>query len=689
VSINYIEDNNGIDKLSSWLQGRKFFTWDLETQPAPGWENDKSAGLDPFKGLITLILVGSQSDTFIIDNRVKLDLTPVIKAVENPEVVKIGLNLKFDCKFWMHHFKSIPWRLCDVMQAEQVIRAGLWAASEKATVGQIRKRTGMASLVKFYFGQEIDKDKELRTSFWKTPVGQFSERQIAYLDGDIKWPERIARQQREVIKARKMEEVIRLEYDLVPVLAAMELEGMPLDTDLWLDLYQHSVSEVTEFQNKLDKFLGLKSMSQEDLFGESKTIRRINYDSPKQLAKELTKRGYQGFIDEKGQPTTSSQEILLAKLNNILPAELADLLIGLRKADQRKSSYGLNFIGAIHPVTKKIHPDFTQNCLVTGRISSSPGVQTIPTIEVVPGISVKRPYRAAFRAGEGMMLSIEDASQIEARISTDMTRDPIAVKTFQKGLDIYKTDGELMYNTTIDKNTPEGKAIRNNAKVSWLGLSYGQGKPKFHRYVQLFFKKLVPRADTDFLFDKWFEIHPVLREVMDEWSKLADPEESERYFYDDLATEIIVPAHSWDSVYDAMLRKSKNDKRKAELRAKRLFANRSQVRYSEAYAGRKRFFRSDFLAFWNAARNAPVQGGAATIQKESLIRIQHWIWENKYDAGIPNAVHDEILVRGKESQIEEIAYHHRRLMVEVGQKYLQVVPMRVEGVTSPFWIKPD
>src|SRR5690606_21166021 len=136
------------------------------------------------------------------------------------------------------------------------------------------------------------------------------------------------------------------------------------------------------------------------------------------------------YTAKDGAPLTDSKKFFIDSLMGDLPADLAKTLIDRRKADQRRKSYGLNFIEAIHPVTGKVHPDFTQNCLVTGRVSCSPGLQTIPR---------NAEYRQGFVAGDGYLLSIVDASQIEARIIADCTEDPVAIEVFNSGSkpDIY------------------------------------------------------------------------------------------------------------------------------------------------------------------------------------------------------------------------------------------------------------
>lgn len=671
-----ITTQEGINDLANWLETQKLVSFDLETAAAEGWETDPRAALDPYKGRIVLILVGNEERQYIIDNRANLDLTPVQKLVES-EIPKVGVNLRFDAKFVQHHFGWRPRRLVDNMIIEQNLRAGLFSADDKVSAGEIRRLTGMAALARRYLGKEINKDKELRTSFGDISVGELSQEHLDYLAGDLVYPQRILKAQTPLIKERGLSQVLKLESRLIPVLADMELQGMKLDRALWLRLYQESVAQLMHLERELNRYFGVTSYRQEDLFGAAQVTNSINYGSWQQLAKVLHKHGIPGFYENGKPQSTEAAKILLGKLEGTIPAELADLLLQYKKVAKRIESYGLNFVKLIHPVTGCIHPDFTQSTLVTGRISCSPGLQTIPK---------DSQYRHAFIAGDGYKMSIADASQIEARINGDLTEDWAVIKVFRENGDIYQHDGEFFYNTKIDKNTEEGKSRRNHAKVSWLGLGYGQGKAKFHRYCMVFLKQRLSRAETDFFYDKFFELHAQMKEKMDEWSADIDPEGDTPYFIDTFAEERVNVNKAFPVLRDSFLRKGRSLE-EAEKRARRILANRDKVRYSTTYGGRKRFFRADYLGWWTAGRNFKIQGGAAQIQKESMVELAEFYWKNGYDAHLVNTVHDEIIVRGREDQIEDIYHHHTRIMTEVGDRYMTHVPMKVEGTISSYWTK--
>jgi DNA polymerase-1 len=459
----------------------------------------------------------------------------------------------------------------------------------------------------------------------------------------------------------------------------MELTGIPFNRPYWVSLLQDNIVVRDKAVKVLNTYLKSRSVAQGNLFGGEEQINQIKFDSPQKLAKALDAVGFPGFVSSSGKPlSTSSDRLKLMKIEGALPEDLVDAILDYRRVEKRITSYGGNFLKSVDDITGRIHPKFTQAILVTGRMSCSPGMQTIPQ---------DAEYRASFNSPEGYTLIVLDASQVEARISADTTGDQPAIDVFQRGGDIYKEDGEAFYNTIIDKETPEGKKLRNRAKAAWLGLSYGQGKNKFHTYSKLFLGEDLDKATTDELYDKFFEVHWRMKEVMDEWSSFVDPTNSGRYVIDHVVGDWIDDERATEYLLPALIERAWKDEKKARKQLKFLLKNKHKVRYAETILGRKRFFRADFLGWWTAGRNMPIQGTAADIQKATMLAFQKMHWEKNFDAHIINVVHDEIITLVREDQAEDLFQEQVTLGESVGQKFLQHVPMKVDGGISKQWKK--
>ena len=653
---HYISTNEKMPQVERWISQQSFVVFDIETGPreeyVEEWNKNSKVGLDPYKAQIVTYQIGNKDTQWIIDARTDIDTKIIVDLLENKDILKLGVNIKFDVKMVMHHLKALPVSLGDCMIMEQIIRCGLFpgrADDTNTSAARVAlKYTSMAALAKYYLDLTLDKDKDLRITLWKTPPNKFDERQLAYMAGDCIYPHLIAVQQKPLINERGLDHIVTLEHKMIPVIADMELTGIPFNREYWTVLMQENVAIRDNAAKVLNKYLNKTSFVQEDFFGEGTKVNTLKLDSPQRLAKALSKAGFRGFVDKSGAAiSTGSAKLKLMKIAGEMPADLVDAILEYRKVEKRITSYGQNFLKSVNSVTKRIHPDFTQTILVTGRMSCSPGMQTIPK---------ESEYRQAFYAPDGYTLIILDASQIEARISADATGDKPAIDVFQRGGDIYKEDGEAFYNTTIDKNTPEGQKLRNRAKVSWLGLSYGQGKNRFHEYSKIFLGEDLSKSDTNYLYEKFFEIHWRMKEVMDEWSALVDPIKSNRYFIDQLGHTFIKTNIAPD-LERMLIDRNWGDKKKAAAQVKKLLNNKEQVRFAESALGRKRFFRADFLGWWTAGRNMPVQGTAADLQKCTMLAFQNLHWKEGFDAHLINVVHDEIITLVREDQDQQYLCH--------------------------------
>lgn len=679
----YITRQEELNDVVEWANRQRYVAFDIETGPGDAYldkfEEDNKLGLDPYRNKIYTFQIGNRFNQYIVDTRANLNLGGIKEILENEDIGILGVNIRFDCANVMHHWGIIPTRVMDCMIMEQVARTGIFVIGQQneGKAMAVRRFTGMKALAKRYMGIDIDKDKDLRINLWKTELGMFNDRQLAYMAGDCIYPDVIAKEQKKLIVDRDLSRVIQLEHELIPVIAAMELEGIPFDRTYWIHLMQEAHEEMRSHEKVLDRFMNQTMMFQDDLFGEGQTIRKYDYGSSKQLAKALTEAGVKGFRASNGEYTsTSSDKIKLMKVDGRIDPDLADALVNYRVEKKKVESYGENFLQAVHPITGRIHPNFTQTCLVTGRMSCSPGMQTIPRDKL---------YRKAFNSPDGYTLIILDASQIEARISADLTNDEPAIKVFQEGKDIYKEDGQLMFQREIIRGTEEGESLRSRAKVSWLGLTYGQGKAKFNRYCRLFLGEDIPVEDTNFLYDKFFEIHWKMKEVMDGWSASADPLSTNDYYKDHMADALIRPESARESLMDIYT--DRMDPNRAAKIVDYMLSRKDKVTYTTTLLGRKRFYRTDFVGWYTAARNHPIQGTAADIQKATMLAFQKLHWDQGFNANIINVVHDEIITIVREDQAEELLREQIRVGEEAGQAYLTKVPMKLEGGISKVWTK--
>jgi DNA polymerase I-like protein with 3'-5' exonuclease and polymerase domains len=245
-----------------------------------------------------------------------------------------------------------------------------------------------------------------------------------------------------------MTEVAGLEFDCVLPIAAMELAGMAIDRDCWLN-QARSVQQAHDILSVELKHALSEGIEQLSLFGEPE----INLDSPSQVIETLGRMGI------RVEGTRSWQ---LQPLAHEHPA--VQKLLEYRTVQKALSSYGPSMLDHINPVTGRLHPDFRQIGASGGRMScSDPNLQQIPNTPE---------YRTCFRAPAGRKLVIADYSQIELRILADWSQDAALVKALVSGEDLHCATASQMLGVPIGEVSKEQRAA---AKQLNYGLMYGLG----------------------------------------------------------------------------------------------------------------------------------------------------------------------------------------------------------------------
>lgn len=715
----YVTEDAEIPHVVAWLRKLRACGLDIETSDLPmkGWRIDRSAPF-PFRAKTATLQLGypfgAHPRAYVIDVRCvsRAALQPIIDILGSRDVMKLGMNIGFECQFFQHEFKMPLRNVACIQVAELQLRAGLFdiTNTRRSEEGGSRKaygETSMAALGRRHLGVEINKDKDLRTGFYRTPPGQHSLPQIQYAADDTMLPFFIARKQKPEIVERGLTDIVAIEFETIPVLADVELTGMGLDQKEWRALWQESTTRRAVAEEKLDD-LFRKLSPQQDLFeakGPTRPAyingRSLNYDSPPHVqwalasycrfvgwtvevvtrkARLLELKKFYGadwfewrrkrdpavtwddvpehLIDESKYcivMSTKKDVLKLAKIRKQLPVEVVDLLVEYSEQGQRADTFGIDFINK-HVVrdTGRIHPQVHQLLASTGRLSTQPNSQNIP----------RDPrYRKCFKPRKGYKYVIADYSQIEPRLSAQVSLDPVYVATFLDDDDIYCRVCEAMTGTYPDKNTEAGKVMRQIFKVIVLALAYRMGPWKLRNQLTLALEKEIMAGTVALpsfeyardLHQQFLEKCEKVKEYQDFCSNAADPRNGN-------AQQI------YDSYLDAV------------------------VTYITAPCGRKRYFPPNYYGTYTEAPNAPIQGCSATITKHAAGLVQRVIDAQEFDAHIIDMVHDEIVWEVREDQALEFAPIAKRLMEEAGRKWLTVVPVKAEfpkgtnGVVD-WWLK--
>ncbi|MBU2486528.1 MAG: DNA polymerase I, partial [Alphaproteobacteria bacterium] len=401
-------------------------------------------------------------------------LSELKALLEDPAVLKIGQNLKYDMLVMAQHGISIE-SFDDTMLLSYVLEAGIGGH-------------GMDSLSERWLGHTTIAYKDV-TGSGKNAI-PFAEVQIdkatAYAAEDAEVTLRLWH----VLKPRLVSDGVasvyeRLERPLAPVLMRMEQHGIRVDRQILSrlsgELAQGAASLEAEIQ---------------ELAGEN-----FNVGSPKQLGEILfDKMSLPGGTKTKtGQWSTTAQALEdLAAAGHELPRKIVDW----RQLTKLKSTYTDALPGFINPETKRVHTSFAMAATTTGRLSSSdPNIQNIP-VRTAEG----RKIRTAFIAEPGNVLISADYSQIELRVLAHVAHIPQLTQAFADGVDIHAMTASEMFGVPIEGMPSD---VRRRAKAINFGIIYGISA--FGLANQLG----IERSEAGDYIKRYFERFPGIKDYME------------------------------------------------------------------------------------------------------------------------------------------------------------------------------
>ncbi len=401
--------------------------------------------------------------------------------LEDPDLAKVGQNLKYDANVLANHDIALRGIRFDTMLESYVM-------DSTAT------RHDMDSLALKYLGRKTIHYEDVagkgakQVTFNQVPLE--SAGPYAAEDADIclrlhehLWP----KLQQEPGLSSVFTDI---EVPLVPVLSRIERRGALVSSEL-LKAQSEELGERLE-QLQAEAW---------DLAGEE-----FNLGSPKQLGEVLFQRLELPVIKKtpKGAPSTAEEVLVELALDYPLPK----VLLTYRSLSKLKSTYTDKLPEMIDPGTGRIHTSYHQAVAATGRLSSSdPNLQNIP-IRTEEG----RRIRQAFIAPQGHCILAADYSQIELRIMAHLSGDRGLLDAFEQGLDVHRATAAEVFDVSLDAVSADQ---RRKAKAINFGLIYGMSAFGLAKQLQL------GRNEAQAYIDRYFQRYPGVRDYMDRTRQLA------------------------------------------------------------------------------------------------------------------------------------------------------------------------
>ena len=640
----YIDKLEQIDKLKEWLKYHNTIAVDTET-----------TGLDPLTDKILLLQIGNHLEQWVIDaykigdDGIKL----VLNLIKNKLITKLFHNAIFDYSMIIGNYG---------IELDNI--KCTFITNKLLTNGRRTSDNSLAGVVDKYLN--IDLSKTERKSFIAHKYGEpFTPEQIEYAGIDVKYLGQVFDAQMKLIRERKMQTLLALEFMTIKTTADMNLNGIYVDQKKWLALKSTAEKEALDIKLKLDEIF--KDHCETDMFGAlmAPNLKAENY---KKRVKLLRHKGQTVSVKTRapvpellnydsneqmqhmlslvlGHPIESTNREYLKTLRH----EAIDLLLKYREKRKLVTTYGQEFLNQhVHPKTKRIHSHFDPMGTETGRWSSkNPNMQNIPK-----GAEYREPFCAQ---KEGYSIISADFSGQELRLLAHISQEEKFIKAIQENKDLHSYSASLLFGIPYEdffEKDEEGhvkidnlgepviksemkKKYRNPAKSITFGLMYGMGPNKLSRQLD------IELFEAKTLFKKYFETFPAIKNLMDELTKNV---RERKYAYSPLdGRRRDYTGIDWDNPKQA-------------------------------------------AGAINAAKNMPFQGCGASVTKLSLIYLRRAIKSKNLDAKILITVHDEVLIEVRDDQAEICAELVKEKMEKAFNYFAPSVPMVVSPQIAKYWV---
>lgn len=407
------------------------------------------------------------------------------RVIENPNIVKVAQNFKFDNQIFVKYGIYVRGTVIDTMLAKYLLNE--------------EKPHGLKPMVAKYLPEFADYEKydKFETIPWdKKPLEPLAR--YGCMDTDFTLRLALFLEKKLIDKG-----FYNLYRNLImpasKVLQDAETNGLPIDlsfNDFLQDKYSKLIQETNDklrsvrqikryqkysLEQRKQVYIDKLTQEIEELSGdpkkaksiknredkisrilageyktndEKKLIEPMNFNSTKQMVDllYLSPKGFKFPIveytkDKKNKPTNnpSTSEDTLIKISDQDKTGFIKSLLDLRGLDKMNSTYIVGLRELVQS-DNKVHPTFLISGTTSGRLSSrNPNGQNIPKVMVNPDI------KKQFIPPSGKLFLTYDYSQAELRILAHLANEETMLEWFRTGKDIHLASACKKYHEDYDK----------------------------------------------------------------------------------------------------------------------------------------------------------------------------------------------------------------------------------------------
>lgn len=412
-----------------------------------------------------------------------LEILQILKpAFDNPGILKVGQNMKFDLTV-LHYYDIHPvGPFFDTMLAHYVLEP--------------EQRHNMDYLARVYLNYEPVSIESL--------IGQKGGRQGNMRDVELSLIKEYAAEDADITLQlkHKLSSLLpeagaeklfnEIEMPLMPVLTSMEIQGVKINVENLQQLSRDLEKDLFSIENEIYQLAG----------------ERFNIASPRQLGIILFEKLK---IDDKPKLTATKQyatgEDVLEKLSGRHP--IVEKILDYRELMKLKSTYVDTLPQMINPRTGRIHTSYNQAVTSTGRLSSTnPNLQNIP-VRTERGREIRKAF---IPRNPDYILLAADYSQIELRIIAHLSGDQAMQDAFRFGFDIHAATAAKIFKVPIEEVTREQ---RRAAKSVNFGIVYGISAFGLSQNIG------ITKKEAQLIIDEYFRQYPGIKTYMEKSIAMA------------------------------------------------------------------------------------------------------------------------------------------------------------------------